>query len=197
MAAGFTEQEKDIIRKQLKENAKECMKLYGVKKTTVDELVSRVGISKGAFYKFYETKEHLCFEVIEDYHTEVFGEALNILKTRTDLEEKDRLAEALLTACRLMKENSMMDIMENDIVYLLRKLPTEVTENHYHSDDDHFKYLIEASGIKLKASTEFVSSVIRALMLGISHRKQIGEKHFGEVMELLIRGACDKLWEIC
>lgn len=195
MAAGFTDQEKSIIREQLKKNAKECMKLYGVKKTTVDELVNRVGISKGAFYKFYETKEHLCFEVIEDYHTEVFGEALKILKMRTDLAEKDRLAEALIKACRLMEENSMMEIMENDIVYLLRKLPKEVTDKHYHSDDDHFKYLIEASGINLKVPIEFVSSLIRAIMLGISHRKQIGEKHFWGVMELIIRGACDKLWE--
>ena len=195
MATGFTEQEKIAIRQELKEYARECIKLYGAKRTTVDQLVEKVGISKGAFYKFFDTKELLCFEIAEGYHTEVYGEALKVFQTRMDLSEKDRMAEALLAACKLMEENSMMDMMENDMPYILRKLPTEIVRDHYHSDDVHIKELIEASGISLKVSTEFASAVVRGLIIAVSHRMQIGEEYYDKVLELLIRGACDRLLE--
>lgn len=37
---------------------------YGYKKTSVDELCRQAGISKGAFYLFFESKEALFCEVL-------------------------------------------------------------------------------------------------------------------------------------
>ncbi len=59
MGTAFTDNEKNIIKTKLKACASSCMSKYGIKKTTVDELVKEVGISKGAFYKFYDSKELL------------------------------------------------------------------------------------------------------------------------------------------
>ena len=38
---------------------------YGLKKTNVEEIAEAAGISKGAFYIFYESKEALFMDVIE------------------------------------------------------------------------------------------------------------------------------------
>lgn len=46
MVKAFTEKEKEFIRAKLKEVAEECLGRYGVKKTTVDQLVDMTGISK-------------------------------------------------------------------------------------------------------------------------------------------------------
>ncbi|MHB8065208.1 MAG: TetR/AcrR family transcriptional regulator, partial [Ruminiclostridium sp.] len=131
----------------LKEEARKCASTIGMRKTTVDQLADRSGISKGAFYKFYATKEHLFFEILEDWHTEVYGSALQILLTRTDLSDKKRMMEAILQACSVMEKNSMVDFIENDMPYLLRKIPNEDLKKHYHSDDIHIEELIEHSGI--------------------------------------------------
>ncbi|EPY2278071.1 TetR/AcrR family transcriptional regulator [Clostridium sporogenes] len=195
MGTAFTDNERNIIKTKLKACASICMSKYGIKKTTVDELVKEVGISKGAFYKFYDSKELLFFEVFEDYHSEIYGAALNILITHTDLSERERIEEALLKACKLMKESSIMYIVENELQYLLRKIPPEVLEDHFHSDDVHIQELIRESGITINKSPEFVCAVVKAIMLTLSHQKNIGEEYYDDVLKLLVKGACQQLLE--
>ena len=65
MPKGFTEHEKELIRKRLLEQGYKQFSAYGLKKTNVEELAEASGISKGAFYLFYESKEALFMDVIE------------------------------------------------------------------------------------------------------------------------------------
>ena len=60
----YSDQERAYITKRLKEEAAACMGQFGIRRTTVDELVKRVKIPKGTFYLFYPSKELLLFEVI-------------------------------------------------------------------------------------------------------------------------------------
>ena len=52
MPKSYSDQEREYIVKRLKEEAAKCLSQYGVRRTTVDELVQRVGIPKGTFYLF-------------------------------------------------------------------------------------------------------------------------------------------------
>jgi AcrR family transcriptional regulator len=65
MPRGFTQTEKQLIREQLLEQGYQQFSAYGLKKTNVDELSRAVGISKGAFYLFFTSKETLFMDVIE------------------------------------------------------------------------------------------------------------------------------------
>jgi AcrR family transcriptional regulator len=78
MAVGFTENEKIIIREKLQSAAQQCLKTYGVRKTTVEQLTKIAGISKGAFYNFYEAKEILFFEVLEKFQESIGRELIEI-----------------------------------------------------------------------------------------------------------------------
>ena len=75
MATAFTEQEKQQILRRLRQEARRCASHIGMKKTTVDQLAESAGISKGAFYKFYPTKEALFLEVLEEWHSELYEKA--------------------------------------------------------------------------------------------------------------------------
>lgn len=55
----YSEQEREYTIKRLKEEAAACMGQFGIRCTTVDELVKRVNIPKGTFYLFYKSKELL------------------------------------------------------------------------------------------------------------------------------------------
>lgn len=59
MAKKFSDKEKEMIQERLLSKAEICWGKYGIKKTSVDELVRMAGISKGAFYLFYPSKELL------------------------------------------------------------------------------------------------------------------------------------------
>ena len=62
MPRTFSDEEKQNVRNSLLEIAKESFSHYGLKKTNIEELTKAVGISKGAFYGFFKSKEILFFD---------------------------------------------------------------------------------------------------------------------------------------
>ena len=77
----FTDFETEQLRKALLKETRHCAVTLGMKKTSVDQLTKAVGIAKGSFYKFYESKEMLFFAVLEDIHAELYGVADQVLET--------------------------------------------------------------------------------------------------------------------
>ena len=55
----FTDYETEQLRKALLKETRHCAVTLGMKKTSVDQLTKAVGIAKGSFYKFFESKEML------------------------------------------------------------------------------------------------------------------------------------------
>lgn len=193
MAKAFTEQEADIILQNLKAAARRYAASRGVRKTTVDELAREAGISKGAFYKFYPSKEMLFFEILEDMHTEIYAASAEVLKQNRANSSADRAAEAVLAACKIMAESGMMDFMEQDAAFLLRKIPAEVQEKHYHSDEVHIKELLSNAGLEPNGGMELAAATVRGLFLTVSHRENIGPL-YPQVLDMLVRGACQRLF---
>lgn len=65
MPGHFTKEQQDEIREQLFHAGILYLKKYGVQKMTVDKLAATVGIAKGSFYNFYESKEEFLFALTE------------------------------------------------------------------------------------------------------------------------------------
>lgn len=193
MAVAFSQNERLEIQRSLKAAARQCAMSMGVRKTTVDQLAQAADISKGAFYNFYRSKEELFLEVLEDMHTAIYDTALSSIQANGSLPDARRASEAILAACRVMGETGMMDFIERDVSYILRKLPPEVKESHYHSDVVHIKDLLECAGLTPRGGMEFAAATVRALILTVSHRADIGEC-YPQVLDALVCGACDRLF---
>ena len=71
----FTDYETEQLHKALLKETRRCAVTLGMKKTSVDQLTKAVGIAKGSFYKFYESKEMAFFAVLESIHSELYGVA--------------------------------------------------------------------------------------------------------------------------
>ena len=65
----FTDEQNEQIRNDLIRAARRCGITIGMRKTSVEQLTNAAGISKGSFYKFFDSKELLFFAVLEDIHT--------------------------------------------------------------------------------------------------------------------------------
>jgi len=63
MPRAFTETEKETIRDKLMEAGRTCFLRYGLKRTTLDDLVKPAGIAKASFYLFFGSKEALFVEL--------------------------------------------------------------------------------------------------------------------------------------
>jgi len=64
MPKAFSEEEKQRIRERLLKVGRECFTRYGLKKTTIEDVVHPVGIAKSSFYLFFESKEALYVELM-------------------------------------------------------------------------------------------------------------------------------------
>ena len=189
----FTEQKNEMIRKDLLDEALRCAVTVGIRKTSVEQLAEAVGISKGSFYKFFDSKELLFFAVLEDIHTECFAAAQKSLQENATLLPADRAAAAILAACRWLSKTKAFVFIENDADFLLHRLPEEVKTAHYHDDETHIRTLLELGGLQPKGGMALAAATVRGLILTVSHQEQIGVL-YPQVLETLVRGACRELF---
>lgn len=195
MATAFSENEKELIRIKLKNVARECLGKYGVKKTTVDQLVQMAGISKGAFYLFYSSKEILFFTVFEEYQNSVIKEVVNKLN-KTEKISVQEFSKLIYELFQKVRQSFIMNIIQNqEFEYLMRKLPEEVIVNHHLFDDMLAKSLLLHLKVKKNIEVGIVTASLRAIFMSMLHVKEIGEKEFDAVLKLVITGLAQQLIE--
>lgn len=189
----FSDYETGQIRKALLSEARRCAVTLGMRKTSVEQLTQAAGISKGSFYRFYESKELLFFAVLEGIHTEMYDVADSTLCENTGLTPAERVTKAILAVCRRLSETGAMVFIENDAATLLSRLPLEVKDGHYHDDETHVRELLIKHGLSPRGGMELAAATVRGLILTVSHEEQIGEM-YSQVLETLVRGACKELF---
>ena len=190
----FTEEQDETIRRDLIREARCCGVTVGMRKTSVEQLTEAVGISKGSFYKFFDSKELLFFAVLEDIHTECFAAAQKSLQENAAIDPASRTAAAILAACRWLSETKAFVFIENDAEFLLHRLPEEVKTAHYHDDEMHIRLLLEKYDLVPNRGTSLAAATVRGLILTVSHKEQIGEL-YPQVLETLVYGACRELFK--
>ena len=190
----FTDEQNEQIRNDLIRAARRCGITIGMRKTSVEQLTEAVGISKGSFYKFFDSKELLFFAVLEDIHTECFAAAQKSLQENAAIDPASRTAAAILAACRWLSETKAFVFIENDAEFLLHRLPEEVKTAHYHDDETHIRLLLEKYDLVPSRGISLAAATVRGLILTVSHKEQIGEL-YPQVLETLVYGACRALFE--
>lgn len=188
MAVRFSERERDKIVQALLSSAQAHAAHDGLKKTTVDELAAEAGISKGAFYSFYPTKEHLFLDMLEHWHKDVAEKAAAAMRLNAALPDRQRAAETLKATVRAMRESPLARFQQRDVPLLMRKIPESLWREHYQSDEAFVRGLIADMGVQLTAPEEVVFSAVRILFLSQLTAEQAGPG-YERAVDALIDGA--------
>lgn len=196
MPKSFTENERYYIRKRLMEETQNCLKQYGVRKTTVDELVRRVNIPKGTFYLFFESKEILFYEVLCSFHDELQNKLIQDLQALNEHVSASRLTELLLDLYKRVEGSFLYKIItDGDLELLLRRLPPELASLHAKKDDFSIEQLISMlPGIK-SDNIKALSAAMRAIFLSMLHKHEIGDEVFDDALRLMINGIVMQMFE--
>lgn len=192
MARGFAEQEKENIKRSLKEACKQSWTQYGYKKTSVDELCRRAGISKGAFYLFFESKEALFCEVLCSVQEQICNEALRIMERQRD---KNGAAEALKFIYREYDENNFLyDSDTVDFTIFMNKLSREQAERMKESNHMAQQLFLRQPYLKLKVHGDMALSVIYSLIMNIKHKDILPHNHT-ETFDFMVDHLIETLYE--
>jgi AcrR family transcriptional regulator len=196
MPKTFTDKEREYIKKRLMEEAQDCLRLYGIRKTTVDELVKRANIPKGTFYLFYDSKELLFYDVLCSVHDELHADLRRRLEALDEPAAADQVTELVLGLYKKVEASFLYKfITGGDLELLMRRLPPEVARAHAEKDDFSMEQLIAmAPGIKGDSIKKY-SAAMRAIFLSMLHKHEIGEEVFEDALRLMIRGVVMQMFE--
>jgi AcrR family transcriptional regulator len=188
MPKAFSEHEKEMIRAQLREKGKTLFEKQGLKKTSVDELIEAVGISKGAFYLFYDSKEELFLEILEELEADLRARIFDF-SMHPQEDSRQLLARLLIDSLVTWDRYPLLkNFSRADYEYLSRKLPPERIQAHAHRDHEFvndFVKRIKREGIPVKASPRLISNLMKSLFFISLHRDELGEHDYFETMTIL------------
>ena len=190
MPKSYSEQEREYIRKRLKEEAAKCLAKYGVRRTTVDEIVKRVNIPKGTFYLFYKSKELLLFEVIQEQQENVNRELYQAISDMTDREfSAEKLTDVIFEFYKMTEKMPILKLLDiGEVELLARKLPREIVEEHFQDDTDTIEKMFMLLPVKKEADIKVISAAFHAIYFATLHKAEIGEEQYDEALRALIYG---------
>jgi len=186
----YSEQEKEYIKERLKEEAAKCLAQYGVRRTTVDEIVKRVHIPKGTFYLFYKSKELLLFEVMQEQQENINRELYQTISGIADTElSAEKLTDMVFEFYKITENIPILKLIDVDEVELLvRKLPREVVEDHFQDDTDTIEKMLALFPVKKEVNIKVISAAFHAIYFATLHKAEIGEEQYDQALRTLIYG---------
>ena len=189
MPKGFSENEKKLIGERLLEQGYRQFSAHGLKKTNVEELALAAGISKGAFYLFYESKEALFMDVIEEAEKRFRQELLAVIDLPGP-SPRVRMLAVVRKAFELLKTIPILKFFTgSDYDLLFRRMPAEKLQQHLANDQVFIAELLDRcrkSGIPIRAQVEEVSGLLYALVLTVLHEDDFGPGNFRASVDTLM-----------
>ena len=196
MPKGFSERERERIREGLLEQGRAFLGTFGVKKTSVEDLTRAVGISKGAFYLFYASKEELFYEVLsrweDEYHAGLLGAAV-----RPGLAPRRQVEEFLEAAFAVWKAHPLFARFDpEEYEHLLRKLPEEKVGANLRKDEVFAGRLLDLwrdNGVEIECAPDLFLGLMRALFFVSLHEEDVGRDAYPAVIEFFIASIAGRI----
>ncbi len=195
MPRAFSERERELIQERLRAAARDALRAQGVRRTSVEELARAAGISKGAFYLFYPSKEALFFDVLERFEAAMRERLLR----EVDAAPRDGPRLLLATALSLRETEPLLErLAVEDAAYLLRAVSEEQARELLQGDVAFVAKVVERlgrAGVRIGAEPAVLAGLLRALFFVSLHREEIGAEVYPAVADLLVERLAGALIE--
>ncbi|MFB3764981.1 MAG: TetR/AcrR family transcriptional regulator [Methanotrichaceae archaeon] len=192
----FSNDKREEIRHNIQEVSMNLFSRYGIKKTTIDDIVRAAGIGKGTFYLFYPSKEDLIFELIQTVYRprEEFLQKLE----RADKVNVEDFKAALKMMIEKLAENPFLQVFyqSGDEDFIAHVISREKLEEH-SKDEEYFIQtllrIMHQKGFNPKRSPEIFNGLFHLIWISLIYRKDITKNGFDEIMDIIIDMICQQL----
>ncbi len=189
MPKAFSDHEKKMIGERLLDQGELLFSKHGIGKTTVEELARSVGISKAAFYIFYESKESLFMDVVERAENHYRQELLALIG-QPGPSPRARLKALFTKAFTMFGSMPILHYFTtSEYDLLFRRVPEEKLREHLASDQRFMNLLVEdcqKAGIPIRIPAEEMSSLMYLLLFSILHQNDFGQGNLAAPIDTLL-----------
>lgn len=178
MTKAWNDEEKAQIKETLRAEGGKLFGKFGLRKTTVDDIVRAAGISKGAFYAFYPSKEMLYFDITTAIQLENRKKFYDYISVRKG-SPRERFKQLLDHALEVLASLPMYQHMNPaEYMYLMRKLPAEVKKNDMNSYLNEFLQYFKPwmkKGWMKKMQPQALKGIFMSFFYLVLHRADFSE----------------------
>lgn len=172
MGKAFTDEEKAMLRERLIEIAEHAFEKQHFNDVKVEDLAKSTGISKGAFYAFYKSKEEIFIDVLIRFEAKMQREMLMSLVGKATL--RDQLIELLISAIQNFEKSYLYKSFEDPGVQVaVLSKATELQRNQMLLADQKMLEFIVGDGSALKVDKEVALDMMRSLFFMIPYKTQL------------------------
>ncbi len=193
MPRAFTDAERDHIRARLLAAAREAAPRTGMRRTPIDPLCRAAGISKGAFYLFFDSKEALWAEVLRAAE----ATARDALRAEVDSDAPGRLERVLRALFELVGKDPVLALLRDpeEVAWLERTFPPELLASARADDDLFFGELHDALVARGDARPEHREAFLGLpiVALGLAQQGPFLGARRGPVVDLLVEALASRL----
>jgi len=193
----FTESEKERIRTEMIRVAHQFFIDKGFKSTSIEEITSSVGIAKSSFYVFFESKEMLYLQLLT-----IEGEGIE-KQVWPAIEEAKDVHSAIKIYLYKMSSALESNILTQRLITNLeeytmvsRKIsPQYSATKTLRSSAPLMEFISKHQELNniIKGDSTVIAGVIRAALLTVIHKKDVGEEIYSQVQEILFNAVANEL----
>lgn len=194
---GFSDEERDRIRRGLLETGREQFGRYGLKKTTIADLTDPVGIANSTFYRFFDSKEALYVEILQSLEEELAESVIEESLEATD-DPREAIHRFLSAITETIESDPLLRRVVTDDAYDdLAALQTP--EERREEREGELAYLVpyverwQEAGLVREADPRVFANVLRSAVYVTLHREDVGEALYDETLELYFDALADGL----
>ena len=189
MPKAFTQSERDRVRLTLLKKGREHFIRYGLRKTSIDDLVRATGIAKGTFYRFFESKEALFWAVHEASEEKLRA---SIMREVQETEKPaDRLRVFLRSSFAILQEDPLMLAIlgRGERESLAGFTSSREYEEHYRQDIAFMQELIgrwQEEGIVRQIDARVAANMVASAFFIFLQRETLGPEMHRKVADMLV-----------
>jgi AcrR family transcriptional regulator len=187
---GFSDEERERIRRDLIEAGRTLFPTFGLQKTTISDLTNEVGIGRSTFYRFFDSKEDLYVAVLE-----AEGEKVSRRLAEENLDEVDDPQEVVEQFLQFIFEEIETNALVRQLIVSgeldrLRDHRTEAEREAERQEEiETIRVFVDPlveQGHLYEDDPELVASAIAAIPYLTLHEDDIGSERYPEVRDLVI-----------
>lgn len=186
----FTADETDRIRDRLHEAGRESFARHGLRRTTVDDLAKAAGISKGAFYRFHDSKEALLVSLLDEIESDLHDR----IEAAVRADPANGLGVMVDAALDAIQANPLLPVaMSPEGLLALQSRPAAELEQMRDRDVRLVARVVAAlrsGGVADLPSERVLLGLLRSLVFVGLHRDEVGPDLVEEVRAWLKDALC-------
>ena len=196
MPRGFSEKELAIVRERILAEGKRLFERHGLARTTVEEITKAVGIAKGSYYRFFDSKELLYMELLE--REEVALKSAILDRARVEPDARSAFVAVMQQMIDYVHTDSLIGRLRQsgDYAILTRAVDAERLSSHFNEDlvtAETFLSVLREKGASCNIDVRVFAALLRGIALNAMQEEQIGPDVAGSAMDLLISYVADGL----